>query len=289
MTAKLTEAMRANYERKWLSCEVDYELDAVRSAAHRVLAVKEQCRGFWDIPWWFVALCWYRECNLHPKGCLHNGQLIIGTGRLTTIVPVGRGPFATWGAAARDALHLQGLDHATSWSLPFALFTFEGFNGFGYHNKGVPAPYLWSHTNHYADGSWDDDPKGGKFIRDHVWDANTYDKQIGVCAILRILVDLDPTINLPRMTINRPPAPIPPSIPASPTIPAHPILRRGDKGPDVRALQQALKDQHYALAVDGDFGLTTLLCVQRFQRSKGLSADGLVGPVTLAALGFPRS
>lgn len=41
------------------------------------------------------------------------------------------------------------------------------------------------------------------------------------------------------------------------------------------------------LVVDGNAGPATQLAVVNFQKSKGLAPDGLVGPRTLAALGFP--
>jgi lysozyme family protein len=209
--AKLTPAVASDYESKYASCVVDHDKAKVTAVAKRVLAVKGQCSGYFAVPWWFIALLWLRECNLNQNGVLHNGELLIGTGRKTKLVPAGRGPFATWAAATRDALVLKGLDKVTDWSIPATLFRIEGFNGYGYRNRGVPSPYLWSHTNHYADGSWDDDPKGGKYVADGVYDPNVYDKQIGVCAIMKCLEEMGERL------FDGPasPAPIPP-----PDIPA---------------------------------------------------------------------
>jgi peptidoglycan hydrolase-like protein with peptidoglycan-binding domain len=61
------------------------------------------------------------------------------------------------------------------------------------------------------------------------------------------------------------------------------ILRDGDQGADVRAVQDALNFQIRRLdrlAVDGRFGQKTLARVAEFQRANGLAADGIVGPVT---------
>lgn len=53
------------------------------------------------------------------------------------------------------------------------------------------------------------------------------------------------------------------------------LLKRGDKGEDVKLLQKAL-----GLKVDGNFGPKTELAVKNFQGSHGLAIDGLVGPTT---------
>jgi len=55
-------------------------------------------------------------------------------------------------------------------------------------------------------------------------------------------------------------------------------------GPAVRQLQQRLKVLGYDLAVDGCFGPGTVAAVKKLQAAKGLTADGIVGPATRAAL-----
>lgn len=56
--------------------------------------------------------------------------------------------------------------------------------------------------------------------------------------------------------------------------------RRGDSGDQVRALQSQLVAHGYSLSVDGAFGSVTESRVKSFETSKGLSADGVVGPDT---------
>lgn len=64
-----------------------------------------------------------------------------------------------------------------------------------------------------------------------------------------------------------------------------PILKQGSSGPAVKDLQQKLKNLGFnPKGVDGKFGPGTLAAVIAFQKSKGLKADGLAGPKTLAAL-----
>ena len=55
-------------------------------------------------------------------------------------------------------------------------------------------------------------------------------------------------------------------------------------GDDVRALQAALNRAGFANAPDGVFGPATGALLKRFQRSRGLTADGVAGPRTQAAL-----
>lgn len=67
---------------------------------------------------------------------------------------------------------------------------------------------------------------------------------------------------------------------------ALPILRKGAEGAAVKTLQELLNtDPRYAgLKVDGIFGSGTLAAVRAFQHDHGLNPDGIVGPLTWAAL-----
>lgn len=82
------------------------------------------------------------------------------------------------------------------------------------------------------------------------------------------------------------PAPAPGAAPgAAPSQVALPTLRRGagirpqPPSADVRLLQGKL-----GIATDGQFGAGTEQAVKAFQRSKGLTPDGIVGPKTWTAL-----
>jgi peptidoglycan hydrolase-like protein with peptidoglycan-binding domain len=59
-----------------------------------------------------------------------------------------------------------------------------------------------------------------------------------------------------------------------------PLVRQGDRIFPVRPLQQLLRARNHQISVDGIFGPRTKDAVQDFQRSKGLAADGIVGPNT---------
>jgi hypothetical protein len=63
------------------------------------------------------------------------------------------------------------------------------------------------------------------------------------------------------------------------------MLRSGDRGSDVRDLQQALAALgYYTSSADGAFGDGTAAAVGSFQGANGLLADGIVGATTTAAL-----
>ena len=63
--------------------------------------------------------------------------------------------------------------------------------------------------------------------------------------------------------------------------------RQGSSGEQVRVIQTKLKNWgYYDGAVDGIFGSGTVQAVKYFQRKNGLTADGIVGPATLRALGM---
>jgi len=64
-----------------------------------------------------------------------------------------------------------------------------------------------------------------------------------------------------------------------------PTLRRGSKGGPVKGLQNALQARSYDPGpIDGVFGSVTENAVSDFQRDYGLTADGVVGPITWQAL-----
>lgn len=66
-----------------------------------------------------------------------------------------------------------------------------------------------------------------------------------------------------------------------------PLLKRGDTGDSVKAMQGILIAFGYSCGVsgaDGDYGYNTENAVKRFQREHGLTADGECGGQTWAAL-----
>jgi peptidoglycan hydrolase-like protein with peptidoglycan-binding domain len=66
---------------------------------------------------------------------------------------------------------------------------------------------------------------------------------------------------------------------------SQPVLRRGSSGSAVRELQARLAALGFSPgSIDGIFGLMTEQAVKAFQSSRGLTADGIVGPQTWGQL-----
>ena len=82
--------------------------------------------------------------------------------------------------------------------------------------------------------------------------------------------------------------PAPQRSPAAPM--ADGMLKHGEKGTEIRVLQEQLTRQGYlggdgkALKADGVYGDNTLAAVRAFQSDHGIKDSGIVGPKTLAAL-----
>lgn len=151
------------------------------------------------VPWDVIGVIHYREASGSFEGVLHNGQKIIGTGKLTTIVPKGRGPFSTWEEAAKDALVVCPPHAAKNkdWSIAGTLDLLERYNGLGYRNKGRPSPYLWAGTDQYVKG---------KYVADGKYDPEHVDQQLGVAPILMKLREdeankVPPPPDVPKPTI----------------------------------------------------------------------------------------
>jgi hypothetical protein len=93
---------------------------------------------------------------------------------------------------------------------------------------------------------------------------------------------------IPR-TAPVPPTPVPPTpVPPTPTLPV-PFPGRNLKfppmttGPDVATWQSKMVERGFPLDVDGKYGPKSKAACIEFQNQKGLSPDGIVGPLTWAA------
>jgi lysozyme family protein len=192
--------------------------------------------------------------------------------RVSIHVPRGRGPFVSWMAAAIDAYHLDGQDQvgAANWTWARACYEAEAFNGWGYLNRGIPSPYVWAGTSIYSHG---------KFTSDGHFDASAVDEQLGVVPIMVELIKLDPTLAMADTlaVADAEPAAVAPRI-------AAPVGIGGAPEHDTAWLQKALSALGETLDVDGDYGRQTRFAVRTFQSANHLSADGLAGPLTMAAI-----
>lgn len=130
------------------------------------------------VPWYFVGCLHFMEASLRFEACLHNGE---PWNRVTTIVPKGRGPWASFEEAAIDALGYDKLSGkpAGYWTIAKMLSFAESYNGTGYRRKGMLSPYVFSMTNLSNEM--------GKYVADHVFDPKAPHMRPSVGAILLTL------------------------------------------------------------------------------------------------------
>jgi lysozyme family protein len=202
-------------------------------------AVYERVGDALGIPWVFVGLLHLMEAD-----CDFDRQILNGErwDRVTTLEPVGRGPFASWGDSAGKAL--IGFVGILDWPITAIARRLEEWNGMGYANRDKASPYLVAGSTSGIGV--------GKFVADGKYDPRATSQQIGALVVLREIVsrgewaeereDLFPLVFGSRDD--------------------------GDGGP-VAALQTTLNHLHRAyeapgplLAVDGIYGAQTRAAVK---------------------------
>jgi lysozyme family protein len=175
------------YKRLWGTMRIIRDTTQLQRLSDKIKkhrAVYERVEKDTGVPWQMVAVIHVREAGEQDigrwTGVLHNGEDIVGTGRVTRLVPANRGPFSTWHESAVDALTMPGknFDKIKEWPIERVLAELEPFNGYGYRNKGLRSPYIWASTNHQ---------QLGKYVRDGVFDPTVMDSQIGCAALLKYL------------------------------------------------------------------------------------------------------
>jgi lysozyme family protein len=153
--------------------------------SHNLVAAKPRYQSVeaqTGVPWSVIAAIHERESSQSWTASLSQGD---PWNEKSIHVPKGRGPFKSWEDAAVDALVncAPQLAKWTDWTIGGALCAFDGYNGEGYWDRGLPSPYIWAATDQY---------QKGKYTADGHFDPNAVDKQIGVAALLArmSLIDL---------------------------------------------------------------------------------------------------
>lgn len=215
------EALKDDYSRLWEGMEIrPNKKDAVRLGANKVLAGQSRymtVSGATGVPWFVIGVIHQMECGGNWRGCLANGDPY---NQRTVNVPRGKGPWASWEAAAIWALRYDGLDKITDWSPERLAYALEKYNGFGSRQRGVPSAYLWSFTNRY---------ERGKYVSDGVWNATAVSGQPGGMAILKVLMEIDPSITF-EDELHVSAAEYPKAVPAPETHPEAHALLKADSG-----------------------------------------------------------
>lgn len=282
------ETLKGEYAHYLAAMKVNPAKDAaIDAAARRILRPDNlevyvaACEGT-AIPPAFIGTLELRESNCDPTRALGQGDR---WDRVSVNVPRGKGPFKSRLDAMRYYIHYDALDqNSAPWSMEYACWKGEAWNGFGPRAHGRPTGYLWSATTIY-DKPWG---AGGKYVSDGVWSASTYDVQLGIVPVLLRIGELRPDLAIGSAT-----API-----VAPDISAPAPLPEGVGGgflpymndeESVKALQAALNEAHALpdrIDVDGSYGRQTRAAVSACQTSHGLAPNGLAAPETLKALGL---
>lgn len=182
----LNALTRANAGR-WSSARPTRKAEAAKIALslYKAKARYQAVERETGVPWPAIAVIHERESSQDWRASLAQGD---PWNRVSVHVPPGRGPFASWEAAAVDALVKcpPFLARHKDWSVAAALTALETYNGIGYAARGVPSPYLWSGTDQY---------RAGKYVRDGIFDPGKVDPQLGCAALLIALMEIDPSIS----------------------------------------------------------------------------------------------
>lgn len=186
------EGTPAWYRRMWAACKIDpgkegqvsSTMKLIERGMDRYLKVA-QMLGAKDPQnfAYLLGVIHYKEASCDFRGVLHNGEKIIGTGKKTTLVPKGRGPFDTWEAAAVDAIGIESSRWKTllsgSHDIGDILYALERYNGTGYISgagKAENSPYLWACSNINDDK--------GKYVSDGKFDPNAGTNETEGAALL---------------------------------------------------------------------------------------------------------
>lgn len=198
---KLTEALRAEYQRLFDTCQIRPERIAeVEAAVVKIVGSKARYQAIGQpsgVPWYVIGVLHSLEAGSRFDRHLHNGDpLTARTVQVPKNRPPGNPPF-TFEQSAADALAFEGYTSWTDWSVPGILFKWESYNGWGYRafHPEVLTPYLWSYTLHYT---------RGKYVADGTFSASAVSKQTGAAALLRRLaekgeMDAESVVNEPPL------------------------------------------------------------------------------------------
>lgn len=177
--------MQIDFVKLWANCSLDQnriiDIKSVCAIIRAGMPMYQLVEAKTGVPWWFIGALHYREASCDFKAYLGNGERIIGKGIKSKLVPKNRGPFNNWVDGAVDALIYDGLNTIKVWDVPTCLAQAEKFNGMGYRKTGELSPYVWAGTNQHDET--------GKYVADGKYSSTAIEKQLGVAAIIKGLLD----------------------------------------------------------------------------------------------------
>jgi len=238
-----------------------------------------------SIPPAFIGVLELRESNCDPTRALGQGDR---WDRVSVNVPRGKGPFKSRLDAMKFYIHYDHLDDQSQpWSMEYACYRGERWNGFGPRAHGRPTGYLWAATSIY------DKPTGlgGKYVSDGVWSPSTYDVQLGIVPVLLRIAQLRPNLAIGSALAHVDAPAIVPNITPQPEGLGTGLIDMNDVD-SVKTLEMALNVSGVLpapIVVNGNYDRETANAVRAYQTAKGLRIDGLAGPETLDSLDLERA
>ncbi len=200
-------ARQPEYAAAWKDCVVrDDRVAEVQAVARKIVANRpryEPISKATGVPWYVIGIIHSLECSLSFRKHLHNGDSLekktwqrpAKRPDVPIWPPQGEDPFV---ASAIDALTMKGKEFhkIKDWSVERIAYVLETYNGFGYVPRGIASPYLWSFTTQY---------RSGKYVADGVWSKAAVSQQCGGMALLKALMEIDPTgVDLAVKTVDVP-------------------------------------------------------------------------------------
>lgn len=157
--------------------QVKAEVDRIYKGYQSYKAVEAQC----GVSWVFHAAIHEMECDCNFSRQILNGEK---WDRVTTIWPVGLGPWKSWVESTVYALKRKRasdptwtpLDEVEDWTIAICGREWEKWNGGGYLRRGKNSPYLWAGSNHGVGV--------GYYRADGQYDPTAQSKQIGAMVLL---------------------------------------------------------------------------------------------------------
>lgn len=282
-------SLRAEYLRLWNAMEVTAQ-SAADKAARRIISYEKRYRSIearTGVPWYVVGLMHLRESNFNFRTWLHNGDPMFNSrGELirTVRVPAGYPRQLRLGMSFEDGAYdalvtVKGFDKVKLWDIAQIAYVNESYNGFGYRHpaRNIPSPYLWGGTNIQ---------KRGKFIRDGVYDAGTWDTQLGVMAVLRRVFDIT-GITVPGDKNYVPPKPSNPNKQQKPRpIPVEPIEDPKKAPPPLQPKAEEPPDAGVRPPTKSVSVWATIMSALSGLAGIGTALTGIDNPWALAGLGL---
>ena len=189
--------LKPDYKALWESMVIDAKrLPAIQLAAQHIKTYESRYQSVGTstcptipIPWYFIGLIHHMESGQDFNCHLYNGDPL--TARTVHYPPgkptKGNPPF-TWEFSAQAALTDEGYGSPKIWEIDDVLSRLESYNGRGYWSHDIYSPYLWSGSNHYTKGKFDEvlNPTTHKY--DVKFNADEVSQQLGCAPILKYLL-----------------------------------------------------------------------------------------------------